>query len=119
MTFTPDKQTRLCTNDTSDIIFSYSGLLRDSRNVRKRTNIRTCEPNDDSNQPALPRSLIRVVVFHMTKLCILSYLETRPVKILIRLHESDLNLRWVNLSEDIVFFFFFCLFFFFTLWTKR
>ena len=33
----------------------------------------TCAPNEDSDQPAHPRSLIRVFVVRMKKLCILGY----------------------------------------------
>ena len=33
----------------------------------------TCAPNEDSDQPAHPRSLIRVYVVRMNKLCILGY----------------------------------------------
>ena len=43
-----------------------------SFNVRKPY-LRTCAPNEDSNQPALPRSLIKVFVVRMKKVCILYF----------------------------------------------
>ena len=42
-----------------------------SRNVRKR--VLTCAPNDDSNQPTHPRSLIRNFAVRMKKHCVLGY----------------------------------------------
>ena len=35
----------------------------------------TCAPNEDSDQSALSRSLIRIFVFHIKKHCILDYLK--------------------------------------------
>ena len=42
---------------------------------RKTTNPLTCAPNEVSDQPAHSRSLIRVFVVHMKKLCTLGYPE--------------------------------------------
>ena len=61
-----------------------------------------CAPNEDSNQPARKRSLIRVSFVRMKKLCILGLSKMRPVKIQIRLRncavwsESSLgaHIRW-------------------------
>ena len=47
----------------------------------------TPAPNEDSNQRAHPRSLIRVFVFRMKKLCILGYSKLRTANILIRVRE--------------------------------
>ena len=40
---------------------------------REKTYLLTCAPNEDSYQPVHPRSLIRVFVVRMKKLCILGY----------------------------------------------
>ena len=40
---------------------------------REKTYLLKCTPNEDSNQLAHPRSLIRVFVVRMKKLCILGY----------------------------------------------
>ena len=40
---------------------------------REKTYLLTCTSNDDSNQPAHPRSLIRIYVVRMMKLCIFCY----------------------------------------------
>ena len=40
----------------------------------------TCPPNKDSDQPAHPRSLIRVFLFHMKKLCIHGFPKTPSEK---------------------------------------
>ena len=57
----------------------------------------SCAYNKNSNQPAHPRSLIRVFVFRMKILCILGY----PVKILTDCAnaQADLNLYWAHMSE--------------------
>ena len=68
-------------------------------NVRERT-ILTSASNEDSNQPAHPRSLMTLRCSHEEILYpMLSKL--RPVKILIRLREcaADLNLRWAQIFE--------------------
>ena len=48
-------------------------------------------PNKYSNQLSHPRSLIRVCVVIIKKLCILAYPNMRPVKVLIRLRESSMG----------------------------
>ena len=46
---------------------------------RQATYLLTCAPNEDSNQPAHPRSLIRIFVARVKKLCILIY-QNAPFK---------------------------------------
>ena len=59
--------------------------FRNERSDRRIETKRTS--NEESDQPAHPRSVIRVFVIRMKKLCIFSYTKMRPVKILIRLSE--------------------------------
>ena len=68
---------------------------------REKTYLQTCAPNEDSNQTAHPRSLIRVFVIRMKKLCILGYPKMRPVKILTKMpnEQADLNYRLAYESE--------------------
>ena len=58
---------------------------------------------EDSNQHAYPPSLIRVFIVCMKKLCILSYLLSRMHQRRFRSDcanaQSDLNLRWLHMSE--------------------
>ena len=54
---------------------------------RKKTYLLACAPNEDSNQPAHPRNLIRVFVVRMKKLCILGYPKMSTVKILMGLRK--------------------------------
>ena len=62
----------------------------------------TCAPNEDSNQPAHPRSLIRIFIVRMTKLCIIC----NPKCVQWRFWsdcanaQADLNLRWTHISES-------------------
>ena len=53
------------------VSFILSYMLELSRN--ERNVVLTCAPNEGSNQPAHPRSLIRVFIVRMEKLCILGY----------------------------------------------
>ena len=64
---------------------------------REKTYLVTCGPNEDSNQPAHPRSLIRVFVVRLKKLCILGYPKC-AMKILIRLRELHLQFPIVSFS---------------------
>ena len=59
--------------------------------------ILTCAPNEDSDQPAHPRSLIRVLVDRMKKLYILVYPKVRPVTMVIGLRECA---GQAQMSED-------------------
>ena len=45
------------------------------RKLESQSYILTCAPIEDSDQPAHPRSLIRVFVVRSKKLCILGYLK--------------------------------------------
>ena len=53
----------------------------------EKTYLLTCAPNEDSDQPARPRSLIRVFVVRMKKTLHPWLSKMCPVKILIRLRE--------------------------------
>ena len=68
---------------------------------RKKTYIRTCVHNEDSNQPAHPRSLIRVSVVRMKQLCILGYPKCAQPRFRSDCAnaQSDLNLRWALIFE--------------------
>ena len=63
---------------------SFLRELFDPQN--KKTYLLTCTTNEVSNQPAHPRSLIRLFVVGVKKFCTLGY-SNAPVKILIRLRE--------------------------------
>ena len=65
------------------------------------TYLLTCAPNDYSNQPVRPRSLIRVFVVYMKKLCSLCSLKCAQWRFWsdCATAQSDLNLRWAHLSE--------------------
>ena len=54
------------------------------------TYLLTCAPNEDLNQYARPRSLIRVFVVRTRNFCILSDCANA---------QADLNLRWAHLSR--------------------
>ena len=64
----------------------------------------TFAPNEDSNQPAHPRSLIRVFVVHMKKHCILGYSKCTQRRFLLDCSsaQADLNRRWAHRSEGTV-----------------
>ena len=68
---------------------------------REKTYLVTCEPNEDSNQPAHPRCLIRVFVVRMKKLCILAYPKCGQWRFWSDCAnaQADLNLRWPHMSE--------------------
>ena len=65
---------------------------------RKQMYLLICASNEDSNQHAHPRSLIRIFIVRRKKLCILCYPNT-PKKDSDQNAQSDLNLRWVHMSE--------------------
>ena len=93
----PKKVHGIRTLGAKKVYVCFNALKEMSRNVRthvKCVNL-TCEPNENSNQSWHPRSLIRVFVIHMDKLCNLSY----PICAQCRFVRSDLNLRWVYISE--------------------
>ena len=59
-------------------------------------------PNEDSNQPVHPGSLIRVVIVSMKTLCIFGYPKCTQQRFRsdCAFAQSDLNLCWVHMSED-------------------
>ena len=64
----------------SSIMFIYTLLNADMHPKSngpqlEKTYFLMCAPNDDSDQPAHPRSLISVFVVHVKKLCVLDYLK--------------------------------------------
>ena len=71
-----------------------------SHSLRKKY-LLTCEPNVDSDQTAHTRSLIRVFVVRMKKLCILNYPKCAKWKLWSDWANAqvDLNLRWAHMSE--------------------
>ena len=71
------------------------------RPQREKTYFLTCAPNEDSNQPAHLRSLIRVFVFRMKKLCILGYPKSAHWRFWSDCAnvQADLNLRWAHRSD--------------------
>ena len=70
---------------------SLKQLSYDAR--KKRTYLRTCAPNKDSNQPVHSRSLISVFVVRMKKLCILGYPNCGQWRLDCANAQADLNLR--------------------------
>ena len=65
-----------------------------------KTNLLTCEPNVDSNQPANLHSLMTVFIFCMKKLH-LWLSKMRPVKNLIRFRKSYPNLQWAHVRRPV------------------
>ena len=65
---------------------------------REKTYLLTCAPNKDSNQPAHPRSLTRVFVIRIKKLCIIGYTKYANTKYCANA-QADLNLRWAHMSD--------------------
>ena len=61
---------------------------------REKTYLQTFARNEDSNQTAHPRNLIRVFVVRMMKLCILVPCEASYQNV-----QADLNLFGVHMSE--------------------
>ena len=59
----------------------------------------TWSPNNDSNQPAYPRSLTRVFVVRMKKLCIMGYLnassdnsdQTAKAQVDLKIHKANIS----------------------------
>ena len=90
----------------SFIIVSTSDVIKISLTTfyepqRQTTYLLTCAPNENSDQPAHPRSLIRVFAVHRKKLWIIGY----PLCALWRFlsdcanAQADLNLPWAHMSE--------------------
>ena len=60
-----------------------------------------CASNEDSDQPAHPRSLIWVFALRIEKLCILGYLKCAQRRFWSDCAnaQADLNLRWAHMPE--------------------
>ena len=58
-------------------------------------------PNEDFDQPALSRSLIKVFIFRMKKLCILGYPKCDQWRFWSHWAnaQANLNLRWAHMSD--------------------
>ena len=67
----------------------------------RKTYLTTCAPNEDSNQPAHPRSLIRVSVVRMKTPSILGYPKCAQSRFCsdCAIAQADLNLRYAHMSE--------------------
>ena len=78
---------------------SHWCIIQIGINVTKRTFWRA--PNEDSDQPARPRSLIRVFVGRMKKLCTLGYPKCAQRRFWSDCAnaQADLNLRWAHMSD--------------------
>ena len=76
-------------------------FLKVNEPQREKTYLLTYAPNEDSNQPAHPRSLIRVFVVRMNKLCILGYPKRAQWRFWSDCAnaQADLNLRKANMSD--------------------
>ena len=72
-----------------------------TRNVKRHTFWHNAH-NENSNQPAHPRSLIRVFVVRMKKLYILGYLSCAKWRVWsdCAKTQAGLNVRWEYMSED-------------------
>ena len=68
---------------------------------REETYLRRCAPIEDSNQPAHPRSLIKVFVVRMKKFCVLCYPKCAQLRFLLGCAnaQADLNLYWAHISR--------------------
>ena len=68
---------------------------------RQKTYRLTCAPKKDSDQPAHPRSLIKVFVVRMKKLCIPGYPKCVQGRFWSGCAnvQADQNLRWAHMSE--------------------
>ena len=69
----------------------------------EKTYLLPCAPNEEWDQPAHPRSQIRVFVGSMKKLCILGYPKCAQRRFWSDCAnaQSDLNLRWAHISAQI------------------
>ena len=69
---------------------------------REKTYLLTCALNEDWNQSAHPRSLIRIFDGRMKKLCILGYPKCAQERFwsACATAQADLNLCWVHISES-------------------
>ena len=67
----------------------------------EKTYLLTFAPNEDSNQPAHPRSLIRVFVIRMKIRCTFGYPKCAQWKFWSACAnaQADLNFRWAHMSE--------------------
>ena len=102
------------------LFFSYlECLIYESLSEKKY--LLTCASNEDSNQPAHPRSLIRAFVVRMKKPCIPGFPKCDQWRFWSDCAnaQADLNLRWAHMSEGtfsdvttyIIYLFFFFFFF--------
>ena len=88
------------------IIYQLLKLVQSANEPQHEKTYRlTCASNENSNQPALPRSLIRVFVVRMKTVCILSY----PKCVYWRFWsdcanaQDDLNVRSAHMSKGTFF----------------
>ena len=85
-------------------VYMQSSVLCKLKNIRpqcEKTCLLTCAPSEDSNQPAHSRSLIRVFVVRVKKLCILGYpkcFQWRFWSDYVNA-QADLSPRWAHMSE--------------------
>ena len=72
--------------------------------LRQKMYLLTCASNEDSIQPAHPRSLIRVFVVRMEKLCTLVYPKCAELRFWSDCPDiqADLNLYWVHMSKSML-----------------
>ena len=84
---------------TRRYVFAWRGPINELK--REKTYLLTCASNEDSNQPAHPRSLIRVFIVRMRKLFILGYPKWAQWRIRSDCvnAQADLNLRLAHISE--------------------
>ena len=90
--------TLICRGTDISKSFSESLAIRDNES---RLYLLTCAPNEGSKQPAHPRSLIRVVLVRMKKLCIFWYSKYPQWGFWSDCAnaQSGLNLCWEHMSE--------------------
>ena len=71
-----------------------------SRNERKKYFL-TCAPNEDSNQPVYPHSLISVFIVRIKKLCSLGYPKCAQWRVWSDSAKTrdDANFRWKHMIE--------------------
>ena len=82
-------------NPCFKIVYTHKG-----RNVRKRTSISYAH-NEDSDQTAQLRSLIRVFAVRIKKFCILGYPKSAQSDQTGNV-QGNLNLRWVQMPEGML-----------------
>ena len=93
--------TTVSTNKWRQPVTTIVDLVETNQPQHEKMYLLTCAPNEDSNQPAQPRSMIRVVVVRMKNICLLDspkFAQWSFWSDCVNV-QFDLNLRWAHMSK--------------------